>query len=301
MPGIEFLDDDGNVLDDPGPAREVTRRPVLGEVTRSWPAGSPAATAAALAAPVLWVAAAVVGVVACFHKVYDERIKSGALYAQGMDGWGRFSHRGDVSVASHGVRYGELVCVAAGALVVAAVLQVLRPRAATPVALGGAAALLGVVATVWLSVRNDYEQIRAAFNRQGMLRPQVLELRYGAFLWLGLVAVAIAVAGWALAVFARGTSARTDAAAGVDLPAGTATPADPAALPEAVVLDDVTLEDVTIENVTLEDVTPAGPPAGPHPAQPLFAGTMTSTGEANLTVDDVHSGPHDELLGTRNG
>jgi hypothetical protein len=286
MTGIEFLDDDGNVLDDPAPP-PPTRRVGARDVVAAWTGGTRTARAAELGAPALWLAAAALAVVGCFRQVYSERIVSGVTYQQAMDGWGRFAHREDVSVADHGTRYGQLVCLAAGVLVVAAALVVLRRRAATPVAFGGAAALLGTVGAVWLTVRTDFEQIQAAFSRAGTLRPQVLQLQYGPFLWLGLAAVAAAGLGCVLAVIARGGIARGPA----ESPAAPVREPDQRPGPPADQRPD--------HRPGAPSAPRPGPPAEPAP-MPLLA-VVAAPDESHFTAFATDDGARDELLGTPNG
>lgn len=293
MTGIEFLDDDGNVLDEPDPRPAAAAPRVLREFQRPWVGAGRAATIAALTPPALWLVATVVAVVASFRQVYAERVGSGILYVQSVDGWGRYSRRDDVSVASSGVRYGQLVCVAVAVLVVAAVLYVFGRRLATPLAIGGGSALLGCVATVWLSIRTDFEQIHAAFQRPGMLRPSVLELHYGAFLWMCLLASAIALLGCVAAVLTR-----------------RAVPADAAGASPA---DAPPLAPSSGSPSGPSSGSPAGPPKGLlPPASPFGAppsGDLAAVGsfealpagESDVTAATAHDGIHEELLGTRNG
>jgi hypothetical protein len=202
MADIEFLDS-GDQLDtrvsdhpsppphEPQPSPAPARTPVA--LRAHWPT---------LASAGLCVLAAVVGVLAAFREVY--RIAFGSEFNNttlAVDGWGRIRDASSATPAGeHGAVYGIVLCVAAAALVVAAVLGAIpRTRAALRgFALLGAGLLAGVTAAAALAAQSEFDDVRAQLHLESLdsaehTPPGHLSTTYGWSIWLGLIATALAV------------------------------------------------------------------------------------------------------------
>ncbi|MGN6605432.1 MAG: hypothetical protein ACTHMS_00280 [Jatrophihabitans sp.] len=245
MADIEFLTPD--VAERPTPEDATTGvDPAGGAVRPGW-----TRVVAALAGPVLLLVAAAVAVKATFGAVYELR-SSDSSGASGIgtfhvDGWGRYhATRSSLVFTGHADRYGLVAVVAAGLLVLAALVAAgaaLRPTPgrtpAVAAVVAGAAALLGAGALAavggvgWIRAGTERDALAAAVER-GEPGTVSITVDSGGFVWLCVVAAGFAAVGVVLAAVVA-ARARGTAAAWPDAP--TPHPAPPAARDDRAPLD----------------------------------------------------------------
>jgi hypothetical protein len=176
------------------------------------------------ASALMWGAAGVVALVAAFQKIYTLSYGSGAgRFSESIDGWGRISVSGPLTVdgSQYGARYGVVFCACAIVFVLLAVgsasaLVVAPWRRVLPVALlvgvAAAAILAGLLAAVVLHAQSTLASARASVHRAAGLGDPIrgdLGTSYGPCIWLGLAALACAVAALGLNVLARPSAPAT--------------------------------------------------------------------------------------------
>lgn len=229
--GIEFLPEPGQL-----PAPDGTTAPA--------PAWSPIAGISWWAAAALIsVAAAALAVIAPFHSLYrvvmvlPKDATGGSAPTTNtfsVDGWGRQQFPGTVDVTGHGTRFGVVLCVAAGLLILVAgvaVARVLGPHAPAlarlrPVAVGvgvsAASILVGGVLSMYLYVQAVLDSNRAGGDPS---QPRI-HTEYGSGLALAVASFCCAAAATVALLLAQRASGPREAS-GLREPARPEVPVDP--------------------------------------------------------------------------
>ena len=187
MTEIEWLDAHGRPLTAPVPSAPAGRAGTSYRADLRSPA---------LWVELGWVLTAVLAVVAPFLQIY--RLQIGQTAAQQVDGWGRFSaalNSGEGSDA-HGIRFGIVICVAAGLVVAAVVLRRLRPlrpavgRVSSACCALGAGLLAATAAVEYLDVDALFDSLRSTVSQiePGSVGPS---LHIGVGTWTTVAAAAV--------------------------------------------------------------------------------------------------------------
>ncbi len=171
----------------------------------------------AVAAPVAWIAAAVLSVLATFQSIFTYRFTGASITSTGgYDAWG---HSLDTQLpGEHGPRYALLlwVCAAAFALLAAALRAVFSARVgrwtrrhASAVGLCATTLLVGTLAGVALGIESSFASYRALSATLQDANGGV-HLTIGVSLWFGLGSLTCAVAALVLQIWRPPTGIAAD-------------------------------------------------------------------------------------------
>jgi hypothetical protein len=213
---------------------EPAQRPRPEEPLLGGPAvDGPTVRLSVAAGAVMWAAAAAFSLGAAFQKIYSLSYGTGSgRLIESLDGWGRVSVSGPISVDStqYGPRYGIVFCACAAVFALLAVVTawalVVAPaprvnQLAVVVGVAGSAVLGGLLAGIVLHAQSTLGSARASVHREAGLGDPIrgdLGTSFGPCTWLGLAGLGCAALALALRVLTRPSPAPAEPAARPSLP-----------------------------------------------------------------------------------